>query len=202
MREQHGREQVGTGYRVTQELKGMSRRWLWWLLFFLFIVVVITRFTEIEALAETVIQGQWQLVVTAFLLQFLYYTLFTVLYQVVFSIVGVKGTVRELFPVMFASLFVNLAPTGGAGGAALFVYEATQRNQSAARATAGTVLVQVADYGSFTPLLGLALLYLFSKHDLKPYEVIATILLILVLAGVSHPSLDGIVADDGVAPFS
>ncbi len=54
------------------------------------------------------------------------------------------------------------------------------------------MLVQVADYGSFTPLLGLALLYLFSKHDLKPYEIIATIILLLVLAGLTVCLLMGL----------
>jgi uncharacterized protein (TIRG00374 family) len=170
----------------------MKRQWFLWALLIIFLWAVITHLTEIENMIKTLTEGKWQYILAAGILQAFYYILFTLLYHAAFHTAGVKSRIRELFPVMLASLFVNMAPTGGMSGAALFVYDAARRGESAARATAGTVLVQVADYTAFTPILGLGLLYLFQQHDLKIYEINATILLLLVITGLSSVLLMGL----------
>jgi phosphatidylglycerol lysyltransferase len=164
----------------------MRRRWLFWLLIIAFVWVVVSRFTEIEKLVETLAQGQWQWVLAAALLQVVYYIVFTGLYQSAFYTVEVESRVSELLPVMFASIFVNVAaPTGGASGAALFVDDAVRRGQSAARAAAGTVLVLAADFGAFIPVLIAGLIYLFLQHDLQAYEIAGAAIFLLIIGGLT-----------------
>ena len=129
----------------------MKRRWFFWLLIIAFLWVVISRFTEIEKLIQTLAQGQWQWVLVAALLQVVYYIVFSALYQASFHTVEVESRVRDLLPVTLGSIFVHVvAPSGGASGIALFVDDAVRRGQSAARATAGILLVQIAEYVTFT----------------------------------------------------
>ena len=104
--------------------------------------MVISRFSEIKKLAETLIGGQWQWVAAAVLSCFVYYIIYTTLYQFAFLTVGVQSKLTELLPITFSSIFMNVAvPIGGASGMSLFVDDAARRGQSAARATIGTLLV-------------------------------------------------------------
>lgn len=175
----------------------MKRRWLFWLLVIAFIWVVVSRFTEVEKLVETLAQGQWEWVLAAALLQAIYYLTYTALYQSAFYTVEVESRVSELLPVMFASVFINVAaPTGGASGAALFVDDVARRGQSAVRAAAGTVLVLAADFGAFTLVLIVGLLYLFLYHDLKSYEIAGAAILLLFVGGLTGILLLGLWGSD------
>jgi phosphatidylglycerol lysyltransferase len=160
----------------------MKRRWIFWGLVILFIWVIISRFSEIKKLAETLSGGQWQWVAVAVLLQVVYFIIYAALYQSAFLTVGVTSRIGELLPVTFASIFVNVAaPSGGASGVALFVDDAARRGQSAARATIGTLLVVVADFSAFLVLLVVGVVYLFTHHNLKFYESIAAVILLVII---------------------
>jgi uncharacterized protein (TIRG00374 family) len=164
----------------------MKRRLLFWILIAVFAGVVISHLTDIKTLATTLARGRWEWVVAAAALQLVRFLIFAVLYWSSFDIVGVKSRIMELLPVVFASVFVNVAaPVAGVGGLALFVDDAARRDQSAARASAGTLLVLVADYSVFALLLPSSLSYLFTRGDLKSYEVASAALLLLFIAGLA-----------------
>jgi phosphatidylglycerol lysyltransferase len=164
----------------------MKRRWIFWILVVLFVWVIISRFSEIKKLAETLVGGQWQWVAVAALLQVIYYIIYTALYQSAFLTVGVQSKLGELLPVTFASIFMNVAaPSGGASAVALFADDAARRGQSAARATVGTLLVLVADFSAFLVLLLGGMIYLFTHHNLKFYESIAAVILLVIIGGLT-----------------
>lgn len=174
----------------------MIRRGLLVLLVIGFIWLAAVKLTEIEKLADTLAQGKIHWILAAVLLQVLYYLLYSGVYQSAFATVDVPSKLRELLPVTFASIFVNVvAPSGGASGAALFVDDAARRGQSAARAAVGTILVLIADFGAFTLILLVGLAVLFISHDLALYQVVAALILIVVtlslagmlLLGLLHP---------------
>ena len=163
----------------------MIRRGLFWLLIAAFLWIFISHLNEIETLAETLAQGAWDRVLIATLFLILYYVLYTAVYQSAFCIVGIPGRVRDLLPVMLASLFVNVAaPTGGASGAALFVDNAARKGHSAARAAVGGLLALVNYYAAFGVILLGGLGYLFLENDLKMYQVVGSTLLMLLTAGM------------------
>jgi uncharacterized protein (TIRG00374 family) len=164
----------------------MKRRILFWILIAVFAGVVVSHLTDITKLVKTLAQGRWEWVVAAAALQFVRFIIFAMLYWSSFDIVGVKSRIMELLPVVFASVFVNVAaPVAGVGGLALFVDDAARRDQSAARASAGTLLVLVADYSVFALLLPSSLSYLFARGDLKTYEIASAALLLLFIGGLA-----------------
>ena len=160
------------------------QRWLFALLVAGFLWVLINRIAEIRQLLGTLIQGQWTWVALAAGLQVSYYLIYAVLFQSAFRLVDIPAKVRDLLPIAFASLFVNATtPTAGAAGMALFIDDARRRDQSAAAATAGTLLVQASVFGVFILFLSVGLAYLFSYHNLTTLEFISA-LIMFVLAGM------------------
>ena len=169
---------------IIRKMSNTLKRWLIWLLVIAFLWLVGSRIAEIENLADTLSKGQWQWIWAAILLQVFYYVDLAALYRSAFDTVGVQARIRDLAPVTFASLFVNVAvPTAGASGAALFVDDATRRGQSATRAAAGTLLVLVVSYTSVLFVLVVGMSYLFIQHSLRLYEIIGAVFLLAATLG-------------------
>lgn len=161
------------------------RYWFFWLLIAAFIWFVGRNLNQVERLAQTLSQGEWQWLAFAALLQVAYYLAYTGLYQSAFSTVEVESHLLGLLPVVLGSLFVNVVtPTGGTAGVALFVDDASRRGYSAARATAGTLLALVADFSAFTVILIIGLVYLYLYHDLQIYEIVGAVVLLLLSTGL------------------
>jgi len=147
--------------------------------------IAVSRLTELEKLSQTLARGQLSWVVVAAALQLAYFLFFAGMYQLSFATVGVKSRLWELLPVVFAATFLRLATS--AAGAAVFVDEAGQRGESPARTAAGLVVAQIVDFVSFGAVLIAGMVYLFLRHDLKSYEVVAALLLLagtVALGGV------------------
>ncbi len=159
----------------------MKSRWILLASTVLFLWVVISRFTELEQLKNTLASTQWMWLFGAFLTQIAYYIVFSGSYQAAFSTVGIHTRTRELIPVTLGSLFVNVVvPAGGTGGAALFAEDLVRRGKPGARAATGLLIQLISDFCAFILLLIPGLIYLFSVHDLKIYEIIAAGVLLLV----------------------
>ena len=164
----------------------MKKRWIVLVLTVLFLWLVVSRFTELEQLKSTLAQGNWGLIFAALVCQMLYYVVFTGSYQSAFYTVDISTRTRDLLPVTLGSLFINVVvPAGGAGGAALFTEDLTRRGKPSARAASGVLLQLIADFSAFTLLLVPGLVYLFIQHDLKSYEIVAAIILLLITIGLS-----------------
>ena len=158
-----------------------------------FIWLVVSHFTEVKKLAETLSQGQWQWVLAAAVLQVVYYLTFTATYQAAFYALGIKRKVWELVPVALGSLFINVVtPSASTAGAALFVDDAARRGHSPARAATATLLQLVADFSAFLLVLATGMTVLFIYHDLQAYEIIGAIVLLLLTGALTGVLLLGI----------
>jgi phosphatidylglycerol lysyltransferase len=163
----------------------MTRRWIVWLLVLAFLALVLTRLNEVEHLVATLLQGNLAWIAAAVAVQAVYYLAYTGLYVSAFRSVDVAARLTGTLPLVFTSLFVNVvAPTGGATGAAVFVDDASRRGQSAARAATATLIVLLCDFAAFALILLAGLAYLLTYHDLKPYELIASVILLAMVAGL------------------
>jgi uncharacterized protein (TIRG00374 family) len=160
-----------------------KQQWLFGLLVVVFAALVITNLNEVKNLADTLIQGEWHWLLTAAALQGVYYVTLTALYQSAFDTARVRSRLHELLPVTFAATFLNVAAPV-ASGMALFVDDAARRGQSAARASAGTLLVTVANYSAFLFVLTAGLVYLSLQRHLQIYEPLAAGILVLMLAAL------------------
>ncbi|MCX6071845.1 MAG: lysylphosphatidylglycerol synthase domain-containing protein [Chloroflexi bacterium] len=164
----------------------MRRRWIVWLLVLAFLALLLTHLAEVEHVVTTLLQGRVEWVLAAAGLQVLYYIVYASLYVSAFRTVDVSTRLSAVLPLVFTSLFVNVvAPAGGVTGAAVFVDDLTRRGQPSARAAAGTLLVLLCDFAGFLVVLLAGLTYLAARHDLKPYEVVATALLLALVGALA-----------------
>lgn len=163
----------------------MKTRWIFWLLVIAFVWLLVSRFTEVQKLIQTLSQGQLIWILAAAILQVFYYIAYTGIYQSAFDTVDVQSQLRHLLPVTFASIFINVAaPSSGVSGAALFIDDAKRRGESGARAAVGTVLMLAADFAAFLGILVTGIFFLFSYHDLKSYEILGATVLLVLFSGL------------------
>jgi uncharacterized protein (TIRG00374 family) len=153
-----------------------ERRGLRWWMFPAFVgltILVASRFAGAQQLAVTLRRGRMDWVFVALLLHLLYFVMYAGFYQVGFRTVAVENRLWNLVPLVFVSLFVNsLVPSGGVGGAAVFVDDAVQRGQSGVRTVVGVVWVFVADILTLVPFIIYACLFLYQNQELKFYDLI------------------------------
>lgn len=171
----------------------MKRRWVFRILILAFVWLLVSRFAEVEKLAKTLAGGKWEWVLVAALLQALYYSIFTAMYWSAFETVGLHWRYRELLPLTFVSIFVNvMAPTGSVGGAALFADDVSRRGQPGARAIIGALLALIADLLAFTVVLAVGMIYLFRRRDLQAYEITGALALAALIGGIALVMLLGL----------
>lgn len=171
----------------------MKTRWIVITLTILFLWALVSRFTELEQLKNTLQQGQWVLILAALVSQAIYFVVFTASYQAAFATLDIETRTRDLIPVTLGSLFVNMVvPAGIAGGTALFAQDLARRGKPATRTATGVLLQLIADFAAFAFILVPGLIYLSFEHDLKPYEIVTAILLLLMTIGLSGILLLGV----------
>ena len=180
----------------------MKRHLIFGLLVIAFLWFAISRLTEIKLLTQTLIQGQWEWVLVAAALQFVYFVGRTAVYQSAFKTVEVESKIPELLPVFFVSIFINVAtPTGGTGGIALFAQDAARRGKSSVRTTVGTVLFLIADFVAVMLVLVPGMTLLFIYHDLQRYEVFSALILLAITGGLTSLLLLGLWLPDHLQKF-
>lgn len=178
---------------VPTEITRMKRRWILWLLVFICVWIVIGRIAEFGKLTATLANGTWEWVILAAVLQLAFYAIYSVIYEVAFDTVQVRSSIKELLPVVFSAVFINVAlPTGGASGVALFIDDAARHGQSPARAAAGVLLVLTVDFLAFTILLALGMVVLASSGQLHAYDITAAAILLLLIGGLTVALLLGL----------
>jgi len=163
----------------------MKRRWIILTLTVLFLWAVVSRFTDFQQLKHTLQHSQGEWILVALLSQVLYFIVFTASYQAAFDTVDIHTRTRELIPVTLGALFVNLvAPAGLSGGTALFAQDFARRGKPVTRTATGVLLQLIANLSAFIFILLPGIIHLFTAHDLKIYEIIAAILLLLFTASL------------------
>jgi hypothetical protein len=177
--------------------KGHKGRLIFWLLVLLAFTVITLKFTDLKQLYLNFLEGDPLFIFLAVFAQFFYFIVFTITYKVSFELVNIKYTFKHLFPLTFVYIFVNVvAPTGGASGPALFATEASHRKESPIRALAGVLIANIAQFLTFSVILFFGAFYLYTMHGLKAYQVVASVLLILltvclfalIVLGIYKPS--------------
>lgn len=160
----------------------MLRRLVFWLLMGAFLWFVIHNLSDIQNVLSVLRLGRWQWIMVAALLQVGYYSLYAVLYQTTFRIVGFPTRFREVFPLVLSSLAINVAtPTGGAASTLLFMDHAANKDDSPGKAAAGTSLVFVIFLGVLSIIIFASMIYLYIIDKLERFEIIGTILLMLFI---------------------
>jgi uncharacterized protein (TIRG00374 family) len=164
------------------------RRLLTALIVLLAVYLVLSRFTELQQVVDTLGRGQWVWLLLALALQFGWLVNSAEMYKSIYRLLGLPGRLIQLLPLSITSNFINTAaPSGGVGGMAIFINDARRRGTSTVRVTIAGVLYLLFDYFGFICVLAVGLVVLFRTHNLTGVELGATAVLLLsalALAGL------------------
>lgn len=157
------------------------RKFIFFAVISLTVFFVITRFTEVQSITETIKTGDWRFLVLALILELLWLFNIALSYKFIFSSLGLKERIPKLVILASAANFINVvAPTGGIGGMAVLIDNAKQKGDSSGRTTVAGVLFVLLDYIGFLIVLTLGLIVLFRRNNLNSAEITASAILFIV----------------------
>jgi glycosyltransferase 2 family protein len=149
------------------------------------IFFIFSRFTEFQSVVATLQRGEFNLILAAILLLFVWSVNIAACYRAVYEIVGVDEKISRLLLLSLSAFFVNVvAPVAGMSGIALFVSDARLRGHSPARITVATALFILFDYAGFLVVLTLGLAVLARRNQLGWAEISASIILVIIALGI------------------
>src|SRR5688572_30087370 len=151
------------------------------IILFLGAIVVALSFSELETIVLTLQQAHLRYFFLAILIQSIWFVATGRMYQSIFHLLGIHEGVLTLTRMATAATFINIvAPTGGAGGVALFASEARRRGHPTGKATVAAALFLLLDQAAFLVILALGLFILFRRNDLNAGEISASLFLLSI----------------------
>lgn len=160
------------------------RKFIFIVVLFLGIAVVALSFGELETILETLHHARPSYVLLAILVQFLWFVTTARMYRSIFRLLGVNETTWNLAHIATAANFINVvAPTGGAGGVALFASEAHRRGHPTGKVTVAAALFLLLDQIAFICVLAVGLAILARSHELGTAEITASLILFALAVG-------------------
>ncbi len=153
---------------------------------FLGIGFVITKMADLQAVVDTLKRGDWRFVLLALGVEIGWMVVNAVNYRAIYHAMNLEEKLPRMMLLSTAAEFVNIvAPSGGMGGLTVFVAEARQRGYSSARASVGGVLFILFDYAGFICILIFGLAVLARRNNLNLTEIVASVILFLIAAGMA-----------------
>ena len=153
-------------------------------LLFLGVIVVALSFSELETILLTLQKAHLRYFLLAILIQLIWFITTGRMYQSIFHLLGIHESVLELSRIAAAATFINIvAPTGGAGGVALFASEAKRRGHPTGKVTVAAALFLLLDQAAFIVILAIGLVILARGNDLNAGEIIASLILFSIAIG-------------------
>lgn len=165
---------------------------------FLAIFFFITRFTELEHIANLLSSIYWGYLWLALAAEAIWLISSTLIYKRLFNIVGIQEGVRHTLLLMTSANFANIiTPSSGMAGLAIFWTDARRRGYSRAHATIVCMLYLLIEYISLLYTIILGLIVLFRRNILDWTVISASILFafltcllaLLLYLGVRFPAL-------------
>lgn len=148
---------------------------------FLSAVLIALSFSELETILLTLQKAHLMYFLLALVIQSIWFIATARMYQSIFHLLGMHDDVLTLTRMATAATFINIvAPTGGAGGIALFASEARRRGHPTGKATVAAALFLLLDQAAFLAILALGLLVLFRRNDLDVGEISASLFLLII----------------------
>ena len=149
------------------------------LVIFLAAALIYLSFGEISSIVETLQQATMRYIVIGLLIQSGWYFVSGMTYLLLYRLLGLDGRLPRFALLAASAVFVNtVAPTAGMGGMAVFISDASRRNQSVGKVTIVGVLSVFLDYLAFPVVLTLGLIVLIRRNNLHGTEVAASLIML------------------------
>ena len=157
------------------------RKLVFIIVLFLGATLIFLSFSELESIVETLQQATLRFVVLGIILQMIWYVVAGLNYKALYKILGLDESVGKLMLLHASANFVNtIAPTGGAGGMAVFISAAAKDGHPVGKVTVASMLFLFVDYVAFLFVLTLGLIVLFRRNQMGPTEVGASSVMFIV----------------------
>ena len=155
------------------------------LVIFLAIFFFISRFTEMQKIVEILQSGDLRFIALAFVFEILWIINLGVTYGSIYKIFGLYGNIKKMLVLALTANFVGtIAPSAGLTGLAIFLSDAEKENQSKGHVTVACIVFLLLDYIGLLIIITLGLLVLLNRNDLNWPEILATLVLFLIAAGM------------------
>jgi uncharacterized protein (TIRG00374 family) len=155
------------------------------LLVMLGIYFILSRFTEVHQIIETLQKGDLRWLALAAVAHLAYSFNIGASFQAIYRLLGLKERVTRLTALAIAANFVVVvAPSAGMGGIALFAADAKTRGHSTGRVTTAAMLFTLYDYVATLIIVLLGLIILFQHNQLNAGEISAALILLLLAIGL------------------
>lgn len=165
--------------------RSRSRVWgiILWLLVAASVWVIVVHYHDIKNVVNILLNGRWQYIVLAVVLQIISYVFYAITYQKSFRAVGITSSIWSNLTLYLESLLFSIIVP--AGNVSFFLGWVKRSNQQTSSGAVALILVRIADLLSFFLLFLLGFFYLSFQNKLQHFEIIiADILFILSLGSV------------------
>jgi len=153
--------------RCTKRRQPMNRRWLFWILLIAMVWLAVSRFTDLQQLAQTLVEGQWQWVMAAAACHCSTISSMLDCTRPLSRQSRSRAWLLDLVPVVFASFFLGVAaPPGGLKRGRALPW---MMLSGASSQPPGPRPVSSCDRrrdGVFALILAIGMVSLFQRHDL------------------------------------
>jgi len=157
------------------------RKFLLALVLLMGVIFFITRFTEVQAIADTLQRGDWRFLGLALVVQLTWVLNISSSFYTIYRILGVNENRGYLLRQAMAANFANvIAPSGGLSGVSVLVAGARQRGYPPGKAAVAGALFVLFDYAAFFCVLLLGLIVLVRRNHLSWTEITASFISILI----------------------
>lgn len=150
------------------------------------VIFIITQIQDFGSILDTIQRSELRYLFAAILMEGLWLINVAALYRAIYRVVGIQESLKQMILIAAAANFVNVVtPTAGVGGMAVFISEAHRKDYSSGKTTVASAIFVLFDYVAFLSVLGLGLIVLFRRDQLKMPEIIATGILILIAGAIA-----------------
>ena len=168
------------------------RKWIIAIVFLLGFIFLVTRFAEMQHIAELIQSGDWRFFGLAFGVEIAWFAVVTLSYRLLFINFDIRETKRRLFQIVTAANFVTVVtPSGGMTGLAVFLSDARRRGHSLGRVTVACVFYLFSDYFAVLALAVSGLVFLGIQHRLNWAAIAAAAVILSLLIAIASLLLVG-----------
>ena len=148
---------------------------------FLGVLFVLFRFAELENILQTLQRANPWFLALALFFQAAWFLVLGWIFRSIYSLLGLKESLRRLTLIATAGSFVNIVtPSGGVGGLAMFISEGRANRLPPGKVTVASLLYVLLDEAAFLCVLAVGVIVLIRHNDLGAGEIAAALILVAI----------------------
>ncbi|HUH95720.1 MAG TPA: lysylphosphatidylglycerol synthase transmembrane domain-containing protein [Anaerolineales bacterium] len=150
------------------------------------VTFVFLYFSELQQIIATLQRANpWYLAI-ALIIQAMWFVVVGLVYQSIYSLLGLKESRRHMMLLAVAANFVNVVTTSaGVGGMALFINDGQRRGQSSGRVTVAGALYLLIDESAFLCVLAVGTIILARRNRLSYGDIAASLTLLAIACAIA-----------------